>query len=175
MSDHFTASSTNDVYNGVDGKIGVHATIHQFWLSYLAITDLNDFKTWLSTHNTTVYYALATPTDTEITDSELIEQLNHIYSLYRGTNNLWIIPSAGAQGEMEVSYATTEDIDYHEVVIDCQARTVTQDGHNLYPALAEGSEFIRLLPGENKLYLTSEVESDNGTAEVKFKKGNISI
>lgn len=70
---------------------------------------------------------------------------------------------------------TTEDIDYHEVVIDCQARTVTQDGHNLYPALAEGSEFIRLLPGENKLYLTSEVESDNGTAEVKFKKGNISI
>lgn len=76
---------------------------------------------------------------------------------------------------MEVKYATTEDIDYHEVVIDCQARTVTQDGRNLYPALAEGSEFIRLLPGENKLYLTSEVESDNGTAEVKFKKGNISI
>ena len=132
-------------------------------------------RTWFASNPTKFYTPLATPTDTEISDSELIEQLNHIYELYQGTNNLWLIPSAGAQGEMTVSYATTEDIDYHEVVIDCQARTVTQDGRNLYPALAEGSEFIRLLPGENKLYLTSEVESDNGTAEVKFKKGNISI
>ena len=116
MSDHFTASSTNDIYNGIDGKIGVHATVHQFWLSYLAITSLDDFKTWLSTHNTTVYYALATPTDTEITDSELIEQLNHIYELYHGTNNLWLIPSAGAQGEMTVRFGVAYDDDgsgYH--------------------------------------------------------------
>lgn len=147
----------------------------RFALRHKDYQTASTLKTWLSTHNTTVYYALATPTDTEITDSELIEQLNHIYSLYGGVNNIMLIPSGGAQGEMEVSYATTEDIDYHEVVIDCQARTVTQDGHNLYPALADGSEFIRLVPGENKLYLTSEVESDNGTAEVKFKKGNISI
>jgi len=33
------------------------------------------FKTWLSTHNTIVYYPLATPTYTEITDSELLSQL----------------------------------------------------------------------------------------------------
>lgn len=52
-----------------------------------------------------LYYVLATPTDTEITDSELIEQLNHIYSLYQGQNNLWLIPNAGAQGEMTVRYA----------------------------------------------------------------------
>lgn len=39
-------------------------------------TSLTDFKEWLSTHNTTVYYVLATPTTTEITDTELITQLN---------------------------------------------------------------------------------------------------
>lgn len=37
-----------------------------------------DFKTWLSTHNTIVYYVLATPTDTEITDTTLLEQLNNL-------------------------------------------------------------------------------------------------
>lgn len=33
---------------------------------------------WLSTHNTIVYYVLATPTNTEITDTTLIRQLNNL-------------------------------------------------------------------------------------------------
>ena len=37
---------------------------------------INKLKSWLSTHNTIVYYALATPTDELITDTTLIEQLN---------------------------------------------------------------------------------------------------
>lgn len=37
------------------------------------------FKTWLSTHNTTLYYPLATPTDTKITDATLIGQLNAVH------------------------------------------------------------------------------------------------
>ena len=36
----------------------------------------SDFDTWLSTHNTEVYYVLATPTYTEITDTTLLSQLN---------------------------------------------------------------------------------------------------
>lgn len=39
--------------------------------------DVSTFKTWLSTHNTTVYYVLATPTNTEITDQTLIVQLDN--------------------------------------------------------------------------------------------------
>lgn len=41
--------------------------------------DANAFKTWLGTHNTSVYYQLATPTDTQITDTNLITQLNNIH------------------------------------------------------------------------------------------------
>jgi len=40
--------------------------------------DVNSFKTWLSTHNITIYYVLETPTTTEITDTTLISQLNAI-------------------------------------------------------------------------------------------------
>lgn len=39
---------------------------------------LPDFKTWLSTHNTIVYYQLAAATDTKITDNTLIGQLNAV-------------------------------------------------------------------------------------------------
>ena len=40
--------------------------------------DAPAFKTWLSTHNTTVYYQLATATDTQITNADLIAQLDAI-------------------------------------------------------------------------------------------------
>jgi hypothetical protein len=42
-------------------------------------TTVADFKTWLSTHNVTLYYVLSTPTNTEITDTTLINQLEEFY------------------------------------------------------------------------------------------------
>lgn len=52
--------------------------------------DLAGFKTWLSTHNTTLYYVLATPIETEITDTNLIEQLDNLSNAmsYDGTTNI---------------------------------------------------------------------------------------
>ena len=49
-----------------------------------------NFTTWLSNNNTTVYYVLATPTNTEITDSTLLTQLNNLYNAnsYEGTTNV---------------------------------------------------------------------------------------
>lgn len=44
-------------------------------------TSLEQFKTWLSTHNLLGYYKLKTSTDTEITDTTLINQLEDIYNM----------------------------------------------------------------------------------------------
>lgn len=44
-----------------------------------SITNINDFNDWLSTHNTEVYYVLATPTKTLLTDT-LQEELENIYN-----------------------------------------------------------------------------------------------
>ena len=51
---------------------------------------LSDFKTWLGTHPTTVYYALATPVDEEITDATLISQLEALQTAhaYRGRTHI---------------------------------------------------------------------------------------
>lgn len=48
------------------------------------------FNTWLSTHNTLIYYVLATPTDTEITDTTLISQLEALKTAmsYAGQTNI---------------------------------------------------------------------------------------
>lgn len=61
-------------------------------LANKAITSINDFKTWLSNNNTTVYYVLDTSTTTEITNTTLIEQLDNLYTAKScdGTTNIAI-------------------------------------------------------------------------------------
>lgn len=51
-------------------------------------TSVANLKTWLASNNVTLYYILATVTDTEITDTTLISQLEAIYNapLYEQTN-----------------------------------------------------------------------------------------
>lgn len=53
-------------------------------------TSANDFKTWLSTHNTIVYYQLATPITTQITDETLLSQLEALAgaTTYLGQTNI---------------------------------------------------------------------------------------
>jgi len=53
-------------------------------------TSKEDVNTWLSTHNLIVYYPLATPTTTEITDENLISQLEAV-KLLSGTQNNFTI------------------------------------------------------------------------------------
>ena len=72
-------------HDGDDGRtygtittLDNYSTLPYIYLSQpnASISNLSDFKNWLSTHNTTVYYVLATPTDTKITDATLISELD---------------------------------------------------------------------------------------------------
>ena len=83
MSNYFKYSGTNEV--GV-GFIYVNKL---YLYPESSITTETSFKNWLSTHNTIVYYVYATPIYTQITDSELINQLNAI-ELLNGLNNISI-------------------------------------------------------------------------------------
>ena len=46
--------------------------------SRLSSADITGFKAWLASNPATIYYVLATPTDTEITDEALVAQLDTI-------------------------------------------------------------------------------------------------
>lgn len=97
--DYFTFQESGTAWTGI-GKCGFDS-LGTFWCMISGMSSLADFKTWLGTNNVRVYYPLATPTTTEITDETLIAQLNFLASLYEGVNNISLV-GTGAQGEMEV-------------------------------------------------------------------------
>lgn len=71
-------------------------------------TSSSDFKTWLSTHPTIVYYVMQTPIYEIIDNEELISQLNSI-ELLDGLNNI-SITSADLPAEMNLTYLEKEEI-----------------------------------------------------------------
>lgn len=72
---------------------------------------INNYKTWLSTHNVTLMYQLATPNDIQITDTNLINQLENINkmksyedttiitSTYDSNNAQMILGASSLKGE----------------------------------------------------------------------------
>lgn len=94
-SNYFILNSTTS------NRIVLHTVTSQLYLSLenelagIINSDTNQqkvdkIKSWLSTHNTIVYYILATPTNTEITDTDLISQLDSINSAsaYKEVTNI---------------------------------------------------------------------------------------
>jgi len=80
-----------------------------FNFSEYGTTTLEQWKTWLSTHNVVLYQPLITPTITQITDVTLISQLNALYNAmsYNGQTNIlqtnadlpFIISASALKGE----------------------------------------------------------------------------
>lgn len=82
-SNYFHYSTGNEVGTGFN--YGKYIYIYPNSISSIA-----DLKTWLGSHNTIIYYMLATSTFTEITDENLISQLETLSNseLYEGTTNI---------------------------------------------------------------------------------------
>lgn len=102
ISNYYEPKPFDSLYKmTVDYGIANHNA--QYWIAIRNkdYSDASSFKTWLASNNTTVYYVLATPTDTQIADATLLEQLNFVAALYEGFNNISLI-GTGAQGTIEV-------------------------------------------------------------------------
>ena len=92
----FAISNGNIFSSSVDGTINMTNT------SYL--NDLAGFKTWLGTTTPIVYYVLATPTYTEITDTNLITQLNALYEFYVNSSTVNISNNSEIPFEVLLEY-----------------------------------------------------------------------
>ena len=107
---------TPHIGSGMSGTTGCIAVD----VSAVSASDASGTPTGLA------YYALATPTTTEITDETLLAQLNFIASLYEGVNNISIV-GTGAQGEMEVLIRDVLDVE-RDVVPETPVRLTLTDG-----------------------------------------------
>lgn len=88
-----TALCNNYSYNMITGSNtneGFYLVSNYLRIRYGTEDTLENYKTWLSTHNTNVYYPLATPEYTQITGT-LAEQLENVYQKllsYKGQTNI---------------------------------------------------------------------------------------
>lgn len=103
---HLSVVTFSDIYYARKFGIAVPGNGQRICVS--TMTDAATTKAWLNTNKPVVYYALATPTDTEITNEALVGQLEAILSqgsTYAGTNNITTVIAAGnVQGELEITY-----------------------------------------------------------------------
>jgi len=84
---------SNDLMSSTTARPGMLCHYRQNEVVYFGTeeTTVGNWKTWLSTHNTIVYYRLNTPTYTKLTDTTLINQLENTYKnmlSYKGTTNI---------------------------------------------------------------------------------------
>lgn len=87
-----SGTSQGESVNELNGDRRLYFIINQDKLEDTSTNEkaVQSFTTWLSTHNTIVYYVLATPTTTEITDATLKAQLNALANAesYSGQTNI---------------------------------------------------------------------------------------
>ena len=84
LSNYFKYNSTVTGASQLNnGEFFIHDNIHHNVVIFknTSYTTVADFKTWLSTHNTTVYYVLATPTYTLLNDTLQTQLDNLQYAL----------------------------------------------------------------------------------------------
>ena len=105
LSDYFKGVSWNDRTSGNNIIYGITENGTKAVIRNTTFTSLSDFKTWLGTHNASVYYVLATPNYRVITDTELNTQLDQLYTagLFSGTTRI-ISYTNGANPYIKLHY-----------------------------------------------------------------------
>ena len=107
ISDHFTYVNYTGHASTASPSFDISSNLASIGFHDKDITSLNNFKTWLASNPTIVYYALATPTTTEITNEALIAQLEALgaSSLYIGLNNIGT-ETLNAMPTLKIEYYT---------------------------------------------------------------------
>lgn len=105
-------------YNNVtDKRISVNNGGY-LYIYDTSFTSANAIKTWLTTNNVTVYYALATPTTEEITNSYLLEQLNGLLDIELYEDLCYVDWVGSIEPTMTLQYAGTEDLGIKYIITE---------------------------------------------------------
>ena len=173
MSDKFKGVSNSENYASNDSNIIMQNSSNQFKLmimriekSLLSSVDVEGFKTWLSTHNTEVYYVLETPIDIEITDPTLLAQLNALEQITQYKHTYITITGDDLTPEADFTYINNVVINNTDSVLgkDTYWNDEVPTQQDL-PSKAQEGE-IRIVQNTEEVYIY------NGTKWVPFDKNS---
>ena len=179
-SNYFSSTSANDVYSNNKYGFGVR-TDKKINFGFTLSSSINTKElanSWLSTHNTELYYPLATPTDTEITDSTLLSQLNALgnATTYLGATNI----STSGDGLSPILYVETVAVDDPTLKITNSGNTTAKPIMTLYGTgtinLSLNGEQIFVIDLSSENYITIDVANMeayyNGILKNRLVTGN---
>lgn len=131
LCDNFTYQNYTGASTTTAPSFDVSSNLASIGFYSDTITSLNNFKTWLGSHPTTVYYALATPTDEEITDQDLIDALDEFYEQahsYKGRTHI----TANAQGDNAPAVLSVEVGENNESTVTNAGNTTSRPILTIY-------------------------------------------
>lgn len=156
-ANYFITDNTTGLLQKDGGcRIANYNSVNRVFFCIHSITSVNDFKTWLSTHNTIVYYVLETPTTTEITDEDLIAQLEALKQAnsYDGQTNIsheyngspFILDVAAVQKGTDILVINNEGNIYARPTLDIEGTgmvNVYLEGNQMFQVdLSENNEIV---------------------------------
>lgn len=114
LSSHFLSNKQAMVYSGTIGIQALGGTTKALYICFgssSSTSDVSALRTWLSTHNTEVYYVLATPQEIKI-EGTLKGQLENLWNMvfYDGQNNFSQIMA------LETNMTMSVYLDYDELL-----------------------------------------------------------
>lgn len=124
-------------------------------------TTASTLKTWLGNNNTTVYYPLATPTETKITATPLIDQLNALSNAHAYSGRTII--TATALGDDLPYIVEAEALTSSDSVITNSGNTTAKPTLTIYGSgdigvILNGIQIFNISLGENE-YITIDANA----------------
>lgn len=168
LSNYFvTATSINNINNDdSESAYVLNRTQPAIRINKSIANTLVTFKTWLSTHNTEVYYALETPIDIEITDPTLLAQLNALEQITQYKHTYITITGDNLTPEADFTYINNVVINNTDSVLgkDTYWNDEVPTQQDL-PSKAQEGE-IRIVQDTEDVYIY------NGTKWIPFDKNS---
>ena len=168
LSDYFKMGTSVNSINNNDVEAILIFNNKQVGLraNNIVAPTLADFKTWLSTHNTTVYYELATTQEIDLGEVE-------IPTLFDGTNNI----SNSENADMDIVYKKIEYEEYKGSILDIDFSSINVEeeiypSDTLYPSddlYPKGTSVNYILIENGTIYI--DVDGN----ETELGKGNVEI
>lgn len=153
LSNYFKGVTFGELYNATtDFGVSLNSSVNRLTIRHKDITDLTQFKTWLSENNVTVYYVLAEPYTIDLgqVDISLFENINHINLLddiETETRVKYLINNVmngtyATKGELELTneqFQTTITNEFNS--LERQMTSITQTGGAIDLAIQSSKDY----------------------------------